>query len=339
VKTRAILILASLAVVVAVVLVVRVLTSPPVLPRLPQFGKGGGLSTGKSIQVNTWAGDLGVHKGDVFPYYVEVWYDPAQVSRIDKTSFDKGVVLEPFEVRDVKEKEFTVGSRTRAYQREYELQFIGGQVGQLYEFPTVVIRYELKGSQGLSNTSAVAEPVFVAARLPSEVRDLEFGYGPLRPVAGQVSGASAKLPWVLWSLGGCLLVLGVADLAWRAVPQWTANSKQKGKAEGVALFSETFRSLSGSAALGTEPRLLLYQMDRLLRIVLARKEKVDWLDGPDPAQVSLGIRGSVFSLLGKCEKAYSPRPIEQTDAEDALRQLETVLAFYFGQAEVEAWRS
>jgi hypothetical protein len=47
----------------------------------------------------------------------------------------------------------------------------------------------------------------------------------------------------------------------------------------------------------------------------------------------------VFALLDRCQKAYSPVAAERQDAEAALRQLDEILAFYFGQAEVDAWRN
>ena len=299
-----------------------------------------GLREGEAILVKTRAGRFGVQKGDAFPYLVEVWYNPDQVSEIDRTSLDKNVNLEPFEIRDIKEKVFTLDSGTRVYQREYEIQLIDGEVEHLYEFPTIVVRYSLKGSEGLLNKTVVPEPIYVAPRLPPDVTNLDLGsgpgYGPLRPVKGEIEDVGQnRLPWILWTLGGFLAALAVADLGLRVIPQWKGMAKQRRK---VDVLSEACRSLYENVAMAVEPKRLLHQMDHILRLVLARKEKSDWLEEPNLDLVSSGIREPVISLFEKCQKAYEPEVIEQKEMEEALRQLEEILGFYFGEGEMAAWR-
>jgi hypothetical protein len=338
VKTRATLILASLAVLVVVTVIVLLLIASPSSSYRPFFSKGGGLPAGETILARTWAGELGVRKGDAFPYYVEVWYDPAQVLEIDKASFDKDINLKPFEIRNIKEQEFTLAPGTRVYQRRYDLQLVSGEANQSYAFPTIIVRYRPKGTDGLSNTSVEPEPVFVAPRVPPDVPDLQFGYGPLRPIAGKLSGVNPRLPWILWTLGGLLGVLGVADLARRRILT-TSVTRQRSAVEASDAVRAAYSSLSRNGAMSAEPQVLLHQMDHLLRIVLARKEKTGWLEQLNPDAISPGIREQVFALLDRCQKAYSPVAAERQDAEAALRQLDEILAFYFGQAEVDAWRN
>lgn len=338
-KTRVVSILAVLAA-LAVVASTFFLLSPAFLSSHELALREKGLREDEAILVKTRVGRFGVQKGDAFPYLLEVWYNPDQVSEIDRTSLDKSVDLKPFEVRDTKEREFDLDSRTRIYRREYEIQLIDGKVDYLYEIPTIVVRYKPKNLEGLSEKTVVPEPIFVASRLPPDVTDLELGYGPLRPIKEKVEDVSQKrLPWILWTLGGFLAVLGAADLAWRTIPQWKGMAKQRRKVEGVDVLSEAYRSLYENIALDVEPQRLFHQMDHILRIVLARKEKTDWLEEPDLDIVSSAIRPSVISLFEECQKAYRLEVVDQKEIEEALRQLEEILSFYFGEEEVEAWRS
>ena len=335
-KARIVWILTALAALAAVASAAFLLSPSFLSPHDLTLEKERGLPEGEAILVTTKVERFGVQKGDAFPYLVEVWYNPDQVSEIDRTSLDKGVNLEPFEIRDTKETEFDLDSKTRVYRREYEIQLIDGEVDHLYEFPTIVVRYRLKDSEGLSNKTVAPEPIFVAPRLPADVSHLE-----LRPVKkGEIEDVSQKrLPWILWTLGGFLAALGVADLAWRAIPQWKEMAKERRRAEGVDVLSEAYRSLYENVAMAVEPKRLFHQMDHILRIVLARKEKTDWLGEPNLELVPPGIRQPVVSLFEKCQKAYRPEVVEQRDVEEALGQLEEILSFYFGEGEVEAWRS
>ncbi|GEM_PF-3203891 len=337
-RARIVWILTGLAALAAVASAAFLL-SPSFLSPHDLALKEEGLREGEAILVKTRVEGFGVHKGDAFPYLVDVWYNPDQVSEIDRTSLDKSVYLEPFEIRDTKEREFNLDSRTRVYRREYEIQLISGKVDYLYNFPAIVVRYRLKNTGVFSETTVVPEPIFVSSRLPPDVTDLELGYGPLRPIKGEIEDVSQKrLPWILWTLGGFLAALGVADLAWRrAIPQWKGRAKQRRKVEGDVL-SEAYRSLYESVATAVEPKPLFHQMDHMLRIVLARKEKTDWLEEPNFDKVSPGISVPVVSLFEKCQKAYGPEVVEQKEVEEALRQLEEILGFYFGEGEMEAWR-
>jgi hypothetical protein len=332
VKTRVILILAVLA---ALASAAFLLSASFFASHDFAFEKEKGLPEDTAILVKTKVERFGVQKGDAFTYSVEVWYNPDQVSEIDRISLDKSVKLEPFETRDTKEKEFNLDSRTRVYRKEYEIQLISGKVSYLYKFPAIVVPYKLKDSAILLNKSVAPKAIFVAPRLPDDVRGLE-----LEPLKGKIEDVRQEfLPWILWILGGFIAALGVADLAWRAIPQWIGMLGQKRKAEGISVLSEAYHSLCENVAMDVDPKRLFHQMDQILRIVLARKEKTDWLEEPNLDLLSSGIKPLVISLIEKCQKAYIPEIIERRETEESLRQLEEILSFYFGEAEVQSWRS
>src|SRR5665648_187262 len=305
VKKRWLWILVFLLGVVILIWVGFLLANPPDWSGELAIEKTRGLPEGKAIQVRTRVADLGVNKGDAFPYFVEVLYNPALVAKIDKTYFDDSVDLNPFEIRSIREQEFTLDSRTRVYQREYEIQLVNGPVNQLYVFPTLIVRYSPKGSAGVTNTSVEPEPVFVGTRMPSEVQDLAFGYGPLRPIARPVEGVNPLLPQSLWVLGSLLVLVGVVDLIRRSVPQENEDVREKRQAAETGPVYAAYRSLSKNAASAADPKSLLHQADHILRITLADKEKLDWLREFNAGVISPDIRKSVVSLLENCQKAYN----------------------------------
>jgi hypothetical protein len=300
------------------------------------------LPKGQAILVKTRAERFGVQKGDAFLYLVEVLYDPGQVSHIDRASLDRNMNLEPFEIRGVKETESDLDPRTRLYQRQYEIQLINGDVTHLYEFPTLVVRYSLKDVEGFADEAVVPEPVYVASRLPANVSNLvdnlELGYGPLRPLRGEIEDVSQnRLPWILWALGGCLAAVTLADLSMRVIPQRRQKTRPAMKIDEGDVLYQAYRSLHGNVAAHAEPKPLLHQIDHVLRILMARKEKADWLEELDFDEVSPGVRAAVTSLFERCQKAYGLEAVEQTEVEEALIDLEEVLEFYLPE-EVEAWK-
>jgi hypothetical protein len=338
IKTRLVWILAGLAALVTVTLILF-------LPNQGDLSVGKAeveqLPEGQVILANAGPELQSVQKGDAFLYLVEVLYNPGQVFEIDRSSLDTNVNLKPFEIRDIKETEFDLDPGTRVYQRQYEIQLISGEVEYLYEFPTIVVRYKLKDTEGFAETSVVPEPIYVASRLPADVSNiisnLELGYDPLMPLKGEIEDASQnRLPWILWALGGFLAALTVADLTLRVIPQWKEKAKQTREIGGV--LYQAYRSLHRNVAMGAKPRSLLHQMDHILRLVLTQKEKVGWLDEPNLGLLPFEVRDSIILLFEKCQKAYGTEDIKQKEVEEALRQLEEILEFYFAE-EVEAWKS
>jgi hypothetical protein len=333
VRTRIIWILATLGAICTVALTAFLL-NPSFLPSDDLVLKEEGLLEGEAILVRTGVEGFGVQKGDAFLYSVEVWYNPDLVSGIDRASVDKGLNLQPFEIREITESESDLDSRTRVYRREYEVQLIHGDVDALYEFPSLVVRYTPEDSEGLFEKTVVPEAIFVAPRLPPDVAGLE-----LRPLKGEVEDVSRKRPpWILWTLGGFLMALGAVDLAWRTIPQRRELTKQRRKVEGGEVLVQAYRSLCGNVAIGSDRNRLLHQMDHILRLVLARKEKVDWLEEPDLDSVAPDIRPAVTSLFEQLGKTHA-MVVEHGDTEESLRLLEGILHFYFGEVEVESWRS
>jgi hypothetical protein len=331
VKTRLPLIIASLAAIVAA----GIWVTPSFLSlRQVTFEKDKGIAEGKAIAVKTRVDGFGVHKGDAIPYSVEVRYNLDLVSSLDKTSLDKSVNFKPFEVRKVADRESDLPPRTRVYVREYQIQLIDGKVNNLYKFPSILVRYKSKESGAFEEKAITPEPVFVGSRLPADASGLD-----LKPIQAGIEDADRNdLHRILIALGGLLAILALVDLAWRALPQWRESARQRRRAEGMDVLSEAYRSLNDTFARGAEPKRLLHQMDHILRIVLARKEKAGWLEEPVLDQVSPGIKTEVLSLFSRCQRADGIRSLDQKEVQEALGQLDKILKFYWGEGEVKAWR-
>ncbi len=298
------------------------------------------LSEENAIQGKTRVEDLGVQKGDLFSYYLEVWYDSRKVAELDQATLEKSIHFDPFEIKNINVQEYNLGNHVRLYQREYILQLVTGKAGQLYEFPEMVIRYQPKGSDGLLPMSVSPEPVFVASRLGAEVRDLTFGYGPLRPIAAKILEVGKTIPWIFWGLGGSLVALGLVDLrrGQKAIPQRSTPNKERKSPEHLGEAYRAYRSLIENIAMAGEPKRLLHQMDHVLRVLLAQQEKIDWLTELNPETLPGEIRKPTAFLIELCRRAYSSKDVDVRDIEGGLRQLEEIFAFYFGQEEMAAWR-
>ncbi len=337
-KKRRVWVLVGVAALAAVVLVGLLFYSPP----QELIVKEEGLPKGQAVLVKTRAESFGVQKGDAFRYLLRVLYDPAQVSEIDKAALDKNVNWEPFEIRSIHDSQFELDTRTRVYQRTYELQLISGPVNHLYEFPTLVVRYRLKDSAGSAEKAVVPEPIYVASRLPADVANLDLGYGvaygPLRGVKQEIQDQSQnRVPWMLALVGGGIVAWGVVDLNRRVIRQRKEMAKPSIKSEHQ-VFCEAYRSLCENAAGAVEPGRVLHQMEHMLTVVLTQKAKVDWLDAPDLGLLPVETRDTALALFEKCQKAARAQVIEQKDVEQAQSQLETILNYYFGEGEIEAWR-
>ena len=331
VKTKLPLILVSLAAIVAA----GIWTVPSFLSlRQVTFENDRGIAEGKAVAVKTRVNGFGVHKGDAIPYSVEVQYNLDLVSALDKTSLDKSVNFKPFEVRKVADREVEVPPRTRVYVREYQIQLIDGKVNNLYKFPSILVRYKSKESGAFEEKAVTPDPVFVASRLPADATGLD-----LKPIQGSVEDPNlSHLHRILIALGGLLAILALIDLAWKAIPQWKEGARQRRRADGTDVLSEAYRSLNDTITRGAEPKSLFHRMGHILRIVLARKETVEWLEEPVLDRVTPGIKTEVASLLSRCQGVDGNQPCEQKDVQEALGQLDKILKFYWGEREVRAWR-
>jgi hypothetical protein len=330
-KTWIVAILATLAVALLAFGVASfILKSSPIV-----FQKAKGLGRGHVLLGYAGAKNPLIGKGDAFPFLLTVEYDPNQIAGIDSDALDKAVDLRPFEIRDYRETEYAVDARTRVYQREYELQFIDGKVDQSCQLPTIVVRYRLNNSNAFAEKAVVPDPIFVAARLPADISNLE-----LRPISDKVADPSRdRLLWVLWALGGLLAIGGAIDITLRTIPRWKEKVKQGKRLEEREVLIQAHRALHRHVAMNVEPRVLLRQVDCILRLVLAKKLRTGWLEEPDLKDVSVEIKPVLADLLENCQRAYSPNGVGPADVDQTVKQLEQVLQFYFGTGEVEAWRN
>ncbi len=274
------------------------------------------------IQITTRPEHAAVNLGDAFWYYVEVWYNPADVAQIDRASLDQQMDLQPFEVRGTNERDYPVSPGTRVYEKGYRLQFISGHVDMPYTFPPITVHYRLQDGTDVNAAPVTPQPVFVASRMPAEPNSVAF-----RPVESTVLDVrSARLPWIFWTLGGVLFVLLLVPLTRRSsVPSRPARVVDAG------VVAEAYRALDANARQGAEPTALLHQIDHILRLVLARQEHLDWLSEPVAQAPAVG------ALLARCEKAYTAEPVEQAEVASALAELREILAGYYGRQEVAAW--
>jgi hypothetical protein len=290
-----------------------------------------------AIEIRTIADDFGMQKGDVFSYFIEVWYNTDLVEEIDKGSLNRMINMEPFEIKDIREREFYLENNTRVYQREYELQLIHGQVNHFYEFPTIIARYKTKGSAHFSEESVKPDPVFIASRLPSDISNLRIS-----PVKEKLTDTNhLRISWILWCLGGILLLLGLANYSGR-IAQLGEAEKHRREIEGYDLFLEAYRSLKNNIKRDVEPQDLFHQIDHILRALLVRKEKISWLEDPDLQALPSEIRERTISLLDICQKAYhyQPSQIKQKEVDEAIKQLEVILDFYYkGERGIREWKT
>lgn len=312
------------------------------------------LPENQAILVNTSAEPFGVQKGDVFLYVIEVLYDPNQISEIDKVNLDDAVNLEPFEIRDIREIEYEAGARTHIYQRQYEIQLITGEVEHLYEFPSIVVRYKPIDAAGLFEITVVPEAVYVAPRLPDDIIDLtdhicnqgdmycrmDIGFGPLKPLTGEIEGTSSqnKLPWILLIFGSLVAIVVVSDLMLRVIPQSKENAKQSKITDSQDILYQSYLSLNENYKQGISPKKLLLQIENILRVIISEKEKISSLESLNLNSISSKIKPAILSLFEKSQKAYRTEFITNGEVEEAFSQLESVLKFYYGD-EVETWKN
>ena len=238
--------------IVAGIVAVAVIVLMLVLPDTNSVGsiptRAEPLPDGKNILASAWPEKQGVQKGDAFYYVVEVVYDINFASGIDKVSLDENVNLNPFEVKSISERSFKLDSQTRVYQRLFLVQMVSGNVERMYDFPSIVVKYKLKESNGFAETPAIPESVYVAPRLPSSgaliISGLNDGTHSLQPVEGNIQKVGVNIiSLVLWIVGGLLLVFMVLALVYRVIPQWKENEKDKEAKQMSADLKESYSSL------------------------------------------------------------------------------------------------
>ncbi len=326
-------VLVSLAL-LAIVVVAVVVVPPLVSSSSATFETDPGLPPDKPVSVKTIVDGFGVRKGDVLSYEIQVQYNPELVAEVDKTSVDKSVNWKPFEVRSTTEQEYDLNARTRVWVRRYQIQLVDGRVNNLYQFPTLVLRFKSKESGAFEEKSTSPAPVFVAARLPADPGALE-----VKPIQARLQNAGREhLAVALAALGGFLALISVVELGWKAIPQWREASRQRRTAEGIDLLSQAYSALRANAERGIDAQHLRHQIHHILKVVLARKEHIGWSDEPDFERVAPGVRADVSSLFETCTCPPAGPGALEMNVNDALAQLDRILKYYCGEGELRAWR-
>ncbi len=326
---------------VAVAVVVLVLVLPDANSVSSIQTRAEPLPQGKNILASAWPEKQGVQKGDAFYYVVEVVYNTDYVSGIDKISLDENVNLNPFEIKGITERTFKLDSKTRVYQRLYLVQFVSGNVERLYDFPSIVVKYKLKSTNGYAETPTMPESVYVAPRLPSSgaviISGLNAGTYSLQPVESNIKKVGVNTAsWILWIVGGLLLVFLVVNLITRVIPQWKEEERQQRGRHMSAVLREVYGSLRDNLSNGAKPAVLLHQIDYIHRIILSPEQRVGLLQELDLEKVPCEIKPTVISLFEKCAKSYKNEEITQQEAEEAAKQLEDVLKYYYAE-DMEEW--
>lgn len=328
--------------IVAVAVIVLVLVLPDADSVSSIQTRAETLPDGKNILASAWPEKQGVQKGDAFYYVVEVVYDTSFVSGVDKVSLDENVNLNPFEVKSITEKSFKLDSQTRVYQRLFLIQFISGTVERIYDFPSIVVKYKLRESNGFAETPAVPESVYVAPRLPSNgaiiISGLNDGTYALQPVETNIHKTGVNLiSLILWIVGGLLLIFMVLALVYRVIPQWKESEKWQRSKQMSVILKEAYGSLLDNVSDGAEPATLFHQVDYIHRLALSPEERTSLLQEPNLEVVPCEIKPTVISLFEKCENAYDNDDIKQQEVEEAIKQLEEVLKYYYTE-DMEEWK-
>ncbi len=268
----------------------------------------------------------GVRLGEPFTYLVEVWYDPAEIASVDRASLDKNLDFKPFEVRNLRDSEYTINARTRAFRREYELQLLNGKVNQSYEFPSFVVRYKFAKTDAYADKAIVPAPVFVAAMVPDNLDEVE-----LKPITTElVDPGNGVLPPILWGVAALLGVVALGDLGWRVLPRWRALVRRRSLAQSPDKVARAYRALVKNLRRGADREDVLYQIDHVVRMVLVRQQQGSWLQEPNLDALPENLRPSATQLLDGNSAG---------SAEDAVAHLDKILKAYYGDRQVEAWKN
>jgi hypothetical protein len=102
-------------------------------------------------------------------------------------------------------------------------------------------------------------------------------------------------------------------------------------------LKEAYGSLLQNVANGVKPASLFHQMDYIQRLVLSPDESVDLLQEFDMEKVPCEIKPTVTSLFEKCEESYENDDMKQKDVEEAVKQLEEVLKYFYAE-DMEEWK-
>lgn len=341
-KKRGLVWIATGSIIVIAIAIIMLLTGQSEM----QLGKAkvDKLTEGKAIAVDSKAESFGILKGDVFLYYVDILCDSEQVSEIDIDGLIETINLEPFEVRNIQELKFALNDGIQVYRLAYELQLINGDVNSIYNFPSIVVRYKLTGSDGFQEMPVSAEPVYISSRLPESDEDfmnlnfLDLGYeSPFRVLKGDIIEIKqSSLPWILLICGILLAIGAVVDFVVRVVPQ---RNKEKDsirieKNKQIAqIYNTLYRNIESKASYEN----IIYQIDHISRLVLSLNEHFQWLEEIDISKIPVKIKDEVTALFNNISK-MSKGILQESDVNNSLQYLDNILRFYY-QEDVNTWKN
>lgn len=272
----------------------------------------------KKIAVKTEVekGLIGI--GDVITYKIKVLYDPNRIE-IDKRL---NINFEPFQIREIKEKDYKLDEEIKIYLQEYKLQLITGERNKFYSFPEIVVRYKYKDFMEWYEEKITPQSIYISARIPQDTSNLT-----LRPLKGKLINIGYQyFVWILFLLGGMSLILGIFLVVKKARQQRKEAKEFRKKRETLKDIFDAYQSLVQKAE-SEDPRFLFHHIYQLLRLLLQREEKIDWLK-PNLEKISPEIKLTIFGLIKKCQKASGPEPIDSKEIKDVLELLQEILNFY-----------
>ena len=272
--------------------------------------------------VRTEVKGFGVHLGDIIVYKIKIFYQPNK-AEINKKSLAENVIFEPFEIRDVKEKEFNLSpdGSERLYEREYEIQLIDGRTNFLYSFPAIEVEFKGNNSGGSFKEKVTPEPIFIVPWVPPGANDFE-----LRPLKGAVKNVDyQRIPWILWGLGGLFSVAACAEIIKRVQEIKKAGKAEKKTIEGLGDIFDLYRTLE--VQLQTEdPRAFFHRIYQILRMVLDTQEGINLSNKSDLAKIPEEKRKLITGLSKRCQAAYGPETVSEEAALKAMDELKKILS-------------
>ncbi len=105
-----------------------------------------------------------------------------------------------------------------------------------------------------------------------------------------------------------------------------------------SMLHQAYNSIYKNIAIGDEPKILLHQIDHMLRVVLSQRENIDWLEEQNFELLPSETKPLIVSLFEQCQKAYGTEDISHEEAEQALRTLEDVLEYYLPE-KAGSWKN
>lgn len=256
-----------------------------------------------------------VYLGDVTSYKIRILYRFRQI-KIDRAGLGQ-INFEPFEVRDWGEREIFLDSKTKVYQREYQIQLIEGKTNQLYNFTSFTLRYRTKGSQDWQEMEVELKPIFISARLPEDLDNLE-----LKPVEGEIRDINIQMVSWLFFGGGTLCILG-GLLGLKMI----FKRKKKPIIKHRHYLLKICDNLMERLELGEDPQLICHQTFQVLMVSLARKEEIDWLKLELP-KLPKKIEKKAKGLFEKCQRGYGPEPLEKEEVKEMISDLQEIVNFW-----------